>query len=373
MQNLKRMVYLGAISWVVLFVTACPGGGGGGGISIGGGIGGCSGGGGGSLGGILRGGGSGGSSSGSSGGGTVMTGGGDAAGGAAGSSTGSVTSTVGSVAADGAAVGGSAGDVVGGIGGGTGNSTGDSMPVNPPTPDVPRPIIINANYHSSGFPLPDLRWLRWIFAYQPASSAQSKPESDDQDIAIALKMALAEGAAQAVEKYAQPEAVDIAVPVQLRRIKIHAERYGEEAKWQALETAMQHAAQRAVQRSAPHFQQAIGELAIANPKAILKGSNDAATRYFQQQQASKLKKALQKIVKRDDKLTQALQHLLLATQYLDDAQAFDLPQLREHIVDVTLQAMFMQMAQAEAQIRQHPEQQKLAAMRRVFGQQIAEK
>lgn len=137
----------------------------------------------------------------------------------------------------------------------------------------------------------------------------------------------------------------------------------------ALEDAMNRAAETASGEVVPVFASAIGSMTIADAFAILNGENDAATRYFETRTAAELQRRIQPIA------AGAMREVGLYTIYDDLRAAYDrIPlakpasvDLEAHVAERTLAALFGRLAEEEGRIREDPGARTTALLRRVFG------
>mgnify|MGYP003383505918 FL=1 len=137
----------------------------------------------------------------------------------------------------------------------------------------------------------------------------------------------------------------------------------------ALELAMNRAAEAAVPEAKALFVDAIKQMSVADAVSLLRGPDDAATQYFRGAMSGKLAERFQPIV------TKATESVQLAKQYKDvagRASSLGLIDQKDASLDayVTRKAMdglFLVMAREEAAIRKNPLGQANALLRKVFG------
>lgn len=137
----------------------------------------------------------------------------------------------------------------------------------------------------------------------------------------------------------------------------------------ALEDAMNRAAETAAGEAVPVFASAIGSMTIADAFAILDGENDAATRYFEARTSAELQRRFEPVA------AGAMREVGLYAIYDDLRAAYDrIPLVKPASVDLeayvserTLAALFGRLAEEEGRIRADPAARTTALLRRVFG------
>jgi hypothetical protein len=200
--------------------------------------------------------------------------------------------------------------------------------------------------------------------------AATKAETAD-----GLKAALNQAVATAVTTLGKPDGfngnpeVRIPLPGKLQKAAKKLRKLGMAKQTDALELAMNRAAEAAVPEARALFVDAIKQMSVTDAVALLRGPDDAATQYFRGAMSDKLAERFQPIV---SKATESVQ---LAKQYNDvvgRASALGLVDQKDASLDayVTRKAMdglFLVMAREEAAIRKNPLGQASALLRKVFG------
>ncbi len=137
----------------------------------------------------------------------------------------------------------------------------------------------------------------------------------------------------------------------------------------ALENAMNRAAESAAGEAVPVFASAIRSMTIADAFAILNGESDAATRYFEARTSAELQRRFEPVA------AGAMREVGLYAIYDELRAAYDrIPlvkpasvDLEAHVAEQTLAALFGRLAEEEGRIRADPAAQTTALLRRVFG------
>ena len=130
------------------------------------------------------------------------------------------------------------------------------------------------------------------------------------------------------------------------------------------------AAEDAVGYAAPIFTDAIREMTIQDAWNIVKGEQDAATRYFREKTTAKLTAAFMPIIQRSLDRLEATRH------YSDIINAYNKlpttfnklnPDLPGYVTERAVDALFDQIAKEEANIRANPAARTTEILKKVFG------
>jgi Protein of unknown function (DUF4197) len=211
-----------------------------------------------------------------------------------------------------------------------------------------------------------------MLAVSPLNAATASSKSETAD---GLKAALNQAVATAVTTLGKPDGflgnpeVRIPLPGKLEKAAKKLRKLGMGKQTDALEIAMNRAAEAAVPEARALFVDAIKQMSVADAVTVLRGPDDAATQYFRGAMSGKLAERFQPIV---NKATESVQ---LAKQYNDvagRASSLGLIDQKDASLDayVTRKAMdglFLVMAREEAAIRKNPLGQANALLRKVFG------
>jgi Protein of unknown function (DUF4197) len=191
----------------------------------------------------------------------------------------------------------------------------------------------------------------------------------------ALKQALGQAASVAVARLGKVDgfmadpAVRIPLPGKLQKASKTLRRLGLNKQTDALVLAMNRAAEAAVPEAGTLFRESIQQMSISDALGILKGPEDAATRYFRNVMNDKLTAKFLPIV------SKATADVQLAQRYNDvagKASALGLvdprdAKLDDYVTRMALDGLFLMMAREEAAIRKDPLGQANALLRKVFG------
>jgi hypothetical protein len=212
----------------------------------------------------------------------------------------------------------------------------------------------------------------WFVAAGAANAAASLTTTESAD---GLKAALTQAADTAVAALGKKDGfmanadVRIPLPGKLQKASKTARKLGLGKQTDALELAMNRAAEAAVPEAKALLLESIRQMSVRDALAILKGPEDAATRYFRESTTEKLTEKFLPIV------SKATADVQLADRYNDvagKASALGLVDSRDANLDAyvtrkALDGLFLMMAREEAAIRKNPLGQASALLRKVFG------
>lgn len=195
------------------------------------------------------------------------------------------------------------------------------------------------------------------------------------EVANAFRQALRMGTRNVVQRlgsedgfYADPE-VRIPLPDKLQRVKRALDTVGMAGMVEDLELKLNRAAETATPRARAIFIDAIGSMTFDDIMAIYRGSEDAATRYFQNAMTPGLSAEMRPIV--EDSLSQvgAIQSYdnvidrYRELPFVPDMKA----DISDHVLEKTLAGIFHYVAREEAAIRSDPARHTTELLKKVFG------
>ncbi|MFZ9694577.1 MAG: DUF4197 domain-containing protein, partial [Chitinophagaceae bacterium] len=134
--------------------------------------------------------------------------------------------------------------------------------------------------------------------------------------------------------------------------------------------AMNRGAEEAVALAKPIFASAIKGMALTDALTIVRGSNRAATDYFQNKTTDSLKVVFTPSVKTSLDKTEATKYYAdIVNTYNKLPTSFKKlnPDLTGYVVEKSLAALFDQIAQQESLIRKDPAAQTSTLLQKVFG------
>jgi hypothetical protein len=191
----------------------------------------------------------------------------------------------------------------------------------------------------------------------------------------ALKQALGQATSVAVARLGKADGfmgeptVRIPLPGKLQKASKTLRRLGLNKQTDALVLAMNRAAEAAVPEASALFKDSIRQMSVSDAMGILKGPEDAATRFFRDAMTDKLAAKFLPVV------SKATANAQLAQRYNDvagKASALGLVDQRDanlddYVTRKTLDGLFLMMAREEAAIRKDPLGQANTLLRKVFG------
>lgn len=206
-----------------------------------------------------------------------------------------------------------------------------------------------------------------------ATSALASFSNKDQ--VGSLKQALTQGAQTAVANLAKEngylgnDKVRIPLPESLQKADSLMRQFGMGKYADELITAMNRAAEAAVPEAKTLLVGAVKSMSVADAKAILTGSNDAATQYFRKSTETALAGKFKPIVNK------SMQKVKLAEKYdqfagkgvqlgvVDEKDA----KLDDYITRKALDGLFLMMAEQEKTIRANPLQATGSMAKKIFS------
>jgi hypothetical protein len=201
------------------------------------------------------------------------------------------------------------------------------------------------------------------------------PEGDARTVAAGLREALRVGTERSVARTSRVDGffrnslIRIPLPDELETAGRGLRAVGLGGQVDELELSMNRAAERAAAEATPVFVDAITSLSITDAYAILRGSERAATDYFEAETREPLALRFAPIVDasmRQVGLAQLYDQVVgqIAALPLVSAPSLD---LRAYVTDRALAGLFSVLAQEERRIREDPAARSTALLRQVFG------
>lgn len=196
-----------------------------------------------------------------------------------------------------------------------------------------------------------------------------------RDASSGLRAALSQGIDKAVAQLGAPNGflndpkVAIPLPPALQKAEKALRMFGMGGEADTLRTAMNHAAEAAVNEAKPVFKDALTRMTVADAKTILTGGDDAGTQYFRTATTARLVEKFKPIVARE---TEKLKIAGLYDQYAGKAASFGLittqdANLNDYVTAKALDGLFSRMADEERAIRKNPLGQASSLIKKVFG------
>ena len=209
----------------------------------------------------------------------------------------------------------------------------------------------------------------------PKLAAQSLDQLSGRDATSGLKAALDKGAAVAVASlgrtdgfWANPK-VRIPLPQTLERARGALRLMGKGSEVDALELAINRAAEQAVPQAKTLLTNAVKSMSVDDAKQILRGGDDSVTQFFKSKTSTQLSEQFLPVVRRvTDKSGLAQQYNSLASQ----GAAFGLIKTHQatvegYVTQKALDGLYTMIAEEEKKIRANPLAAGSDIIRRVFG------
>ncbi len=211
-------------------------------------------------------------------------------------------------------------------------------------------------------------------AIKPASTSSRVGEAE---AASGVKEALAQGVNHAITRLGRRDgfqgdpAVRILVPEKLRSLTDTARRLGAGKKVDEFELSMNRAAEQAIPVAADVFADAVRQMSVRDAVDIVRGADDAGTRYFRRVTEDALRGKFQPIVADATSRTGVTQrYKALVGKNTGIANLFggrDQMDLDRYVTDKAMDGLFHYVAEQEKAIRRNPAQRTTELLRRVFG------
>ena len=196
-----------------------------------------------------------------------------------------------------------------------------------------------------------------------------------QQVVAGLKEALQVGTEKAVKQasskggFSENPATSIPLPEKLKPMTDGLRKVGLGGKVDEVKAKMNRAAELAAAKAAPVFIKAIKDMSFTDAKRILKGNATAATDYFRSETSGELEKRFTPIVK--EKMNQLgvvrlFENLQNRYNQLPMVKDSDF-QIKDYVVNKTLDGLFTVLGNEEEKIRQDPKARTTKLLRNVFG------
>lgn len=197
------------------------------------------------------------------------------------------------------------------------------------------------------------------------------------EISRGLKQALSKSSEIVVNQvgqqngYAADPQIRIPLPRDLIRAKSYADRVGLGSVFDDLELKLNRAAEQAAPKARRIFLGSIQQMTLEDANGILRGPDDAATKFFQRKTSTQLRNAMRPLI--DDSLNQVgavreFNNLLTAYRQIPLAPEVN-ADITEHVLAAGLTGIFYYVAQEEKAIRENPLKRTTELLQRVFGSQ----
>ncbi len=198
---------------------------------------------------------------------------------------------------------------------------------------------------------------------------------DDSKIVQGLKQALEIGTANAVKTvskldgyYKNPQ-IKIPLPETVQKVESVLRAVGYGPKVDELSLSMNRAAEKAAPKAKALFWDAVKAMTFEDARQILKGSDDAATRYFEGKTRDRLHQLFAPIVHKtmtEVGVTRTYQQLYAKVNTIPYADRLKLD-LDAYVTGKALDGLFYMVAEEERKIRKDPAARVTQLLKEVFG------
>ncbi len=229
---------------------------------------------------------------------------------------------------------------------------------------IPLLLLLNISDAKSG-------WWKKILGKEEKNTT----ELSSLDIGSAFKQALSIGAENVVgqlgteDGFNADENIHIPLPKNLKKIRKVLKKIGLSQMVDDLELKLNRAAEQATPIAKDLFLSSIKEMTFDDVKKIYKGSDNAATLYFQEKMSPTLTEKMTPIVESSLNEVGAIKHLdSVMDKYESIPFVKDIsPDLTNYVVQKGMDGIFYYLAEQEKQIRNNPVKHTTDLLKKVFG------
>lgn len=197
------------------------------------------------------------------------------------------------------------------------------------------------------------------------------------DAASGIKEAMAQGVSRSIRQLGREDGfnkdpfVRILVPKELRKVADLSRQLGAGKKVDQFELSMNRAAEKAIPAAADIFAEAVRQMTVQDAVSIVRGDQDAGTRFFRRVTEDKLRAGFLPIVAdATAKAGVTRRYKEIAgrnsgvTKLLGGGESIDLDR---YVTDRAMDGLYHYVAEQEKEIRKNPMKQGSDLLRRVFG------
>lgn len=210
----------------------------------------------------------------------------------------------------------------------------------------------------------------------PATATAAATALSQDEIVRGLKEALGKGAESAVARlgkeggFLNDAAVKIPMPDSLARVEKVLRQLGQGRYADEFVATMNHAAEKAVPEAAGILAEAIRDMTLEDAQAILKGPEDAATRYFRQKSEARLTERFRPIISQATDqagVTAAYKKMVGKAGAWAGMLGVGNDDLDGYVTAKSLDGLYKMVAAEEKAIRANPVARTTDLLRKVFG------
>jgi hypothetical protein len=200
--------------------------------------------------------------------------------------------------------------------------------------------------------------------------------STESEISAGLREALQVGAKNATGKVSAVNGffgnslIKVLMPPEAKKVENTLRGIGMGAQVDKAILAMNRAAEDASTKALPIFVNAIRSMSISDAVSILKGSNDAATRYLKTKTTAELTAAFRPVIQQSLEKVNATRYwaeVFTIYNRLPTTRQKINPDLAEYVTERALNGVFVYIAEEEGKIRTDPAARVTDLLKKVFG------
>jgi len=225
-----------------------------------------------------------------------------------------------------------------------------------------------------------------LFAQLPKSFGDLKKTAEDalkgnklstEEVVAGLKEALVKGTgkgtsrASKLDGYYKNPVIKIPFPKDANKVESSLRQIGMGDQVDRFVMTLNRGAEQAAREAKPIFVSAIKSMTVADGWSILKGEDNAATKYLNKSTNKQLKIKFKPIIKKSLESTQATKYYsdLVGTYNKIPFVSKVNPSLDDYATDMAIRGLFKLIAQEEAKIRKEPLARTSDLLKKVFSQQ----
>jgi len=216
--------------------------------------------------------------------------------------------------------------------------------------------------------------INWNSILDKKKKLTAAPLTNDEVVrglreALTVGSKTAAGKASKTDGYFKNPKIKIPFPPEAVKMESTLRNLGMRKEVDRFVMTMNRAAEDAARKAAPIFADAITSMTLSDGMTILKGKDDAATRYLQSATGEKLRQAFRPVVKASiDKVEVTRYWSPLATAYNKVPFVTRVnPDLEDYITRKAIDGLFVLLAEEEARIRKDPAARITDLLKKVFG------
>ncbi|TXH29209.1 MAG: DUF4197 domain-containing protein [Cyclobacteriaceae bacterium] len=202
----------------------------------------------------------------------------------------------------------------------------------------------------------------------------SKPSTEE--VASGLKEALTKGMSKGTDEVSKTDGyfknpdIKIPFPPEVQQVETTLRKMGMNKQVDEFVLSLNRAAEDAAKEAKPIFVDAIKKMTIQDAWSILKGEDDAATKYLDKTTSAQLKEKFKPIIKASlDKVNATKYYKDLITAYNKVPLVKKVnPELDTYATDKATDGLFVMIAKEEKNIRQNPGARTTDLLKKVFSQ-----